>query len=151
MHRKQSAEFVTPRTAEKGFDLHGIKIKCTGIDIGKHWARAGPRDGASRSKEAERRGENLIPGLHASCDQSQPQGIGAGGATDGVGRAAEIRKLALESFALRPQNVMLRRAHASHGGEHFGAKLLILPLQIQHGHGVERCGARRLRLSRVRL
>src|SRR5258706_14067400 len=96
MNWQQRAEFVTPPDAEKRFHQAGIEIEWAGIDIGKHWTRTRPRNGSGRCKEAERRGENLISGLHSSSDEVHPQSVGSGGAPDGVTRSAEIPKLAAE-------------------------------------------------------
>src|ERR1035437_4815536 len=93
MNRQQDAELVVLAAAQKRFDLIRIEIECARIDIGKHGARAGPHDGAPRSKKTKWRGKNLICGLH-------PGG--------GVACPTEIGEFALESFNLRPENVLLR-------------------------------------------
>ena len=134
MNREQRAKPVTPAAAQKGFHLSGIEIEGARIYISKHRTRAGPRDGAGRGEKAERRGENLISGLHSRGCESQPQSVRAGGATHRFPCTAELRKLALESLDLRPQNVVLRRAHTADRGQHFGAHLLILALQVEQGH-----------------
>jgi hypothetical protein len=149
MNREQRAEFVTPAPAQKTLGLRGIEIKRARIDIGKHRARAGSRDGAGRGEKAERRGENLISGLHSSGQQSQPQGVSAGSTTDGFLRAAEFPQLALERLDLGAQDVMLRSAHSLDGCQHFGANPLILPLQIQHRHCVKRPRAWRRSVRRI--
>jgi hypothetical protein len=77
MNRDERAEFVALAAPQKSFHSRGIEIESAWIDIGKHRTRAGAHDGTGRSKEAERRGENLISGLHSSGNQSQPQGVGA--------------------------------------------------------------------------
>src|SRR5580704_2365139 len=91
MNREQRAEFIALAAAKKRFDSNGIKVKCARIDIRKHRTCSGAHDSAGRGKEAKRCGENLISRLHSRRNQSQPQSIGARGASHGVMRAAEVR------------------------------------------------------------
>src|SRR6267154_2133633 len=137
MNRKQRPKIVALGGTKKNFDTGGVEIKCLGIDIGKHRTRAGAYDGAGRSEETKRCGENQISGLHSGRGESEPQSISAGGAADGMGRATEVGKFALQCLDLGSQNVTLRSAYASHCCQHFGAHLLILPLQVEHRHGIE--------------
>src|SRR5258708_40254265 len=106
MNGKQRAEIVTPAAVQKTFDTRRVDVKRKGIDIGEYRTGAGPHDGAGRSEEAEGRGENLIAGLHSNRCESQPQSVGAGGAADGMGRAAKVGEFPLQRLDLRPQNVM---------------------------------------------
>src|SRR5580700_3105962 len=108
MNRQQDAELVVLAAAQKTFDLIRIEIECPRIDIGKHGARAGPHDGARRSKKTEWRGEYLISRLHSGGSEGEPQGVGARSATDCVACPTEIGEFALESFNLNPENVLLR-------------------------------------------
>jgi hypothetical protein len=107
MNRQQDAESVMPGFAHVRLNRNGIEVECLRIDIGERRARSRPHDCAGRSEKAERSGENLISRLYSSRSESQPQGIGSGGATDGVRRAAETRQFALKTFYLRPENVVL--------------------------------------------
>ena len=77
--------------------------------------------------------------------------MGARGAAHGIARNAEIRKLTLEILDLGTQNVVLRRAHPAHSGQHFGTHLLILWLQIKHRHRVRRRCAAGQRPRQIRL
>src|ERR1700693_5446728 len=102
MNRQQDADLGVLAAAQKRFDLIRIEIECPRIDVGKYRPRAGPHDGARRSKKTKWRCEYLISRLHSSGSESEPQGIGARSATDRVACPTEIGKFALESFDLRP-------------------------------------------------
>ena len=103
--------------------------------------RGGRRRARSQLAEAKKlKGvvRTRSPGCTPAASQGEPQRVGAGGASHGLARAAEIGHFALEMLDFRAEHVVLRRAHASHGLQDFGADLLILALQIQHGNSVER-------------
>ena len=66
------------------------------IDVKEDRPRPRSHDGTGGGKEAERRGDDRIAGLHADRGQRKPEGVGAGRASDGVFRAGERCKFALE-------------------------------------------------------
>src|ERR1700723_2046660 len=144
MNRQQGAELVVLAAAQKRFDLIRIEIECPGIDVGKYGPRAGPHDGARRSKKTKWRGEYLISRLHSGGSESEPQGVGAGSATDRVACPTETGEFAFESFDLRPKNVLLRCANPLNRRQYLVLHLQILAMQIEQGHAVEallvRCG-----------
>src|SRR5271166_2201522 len=121
MNRKQYAQLVALAAPQERRRLTRIEIKSRGIDIGEHGTCSGPRDGAGRSKKTEGCSQNLIARLQARSDQSQPQSVGAGGATHGIGRSAKASKFAFQFVDFRAENVMLRSADAPHRSQHFRA------------------------------
>src|ERR1700716_1411478 len=138
MDGEQRTKFPAVSVAQIFFYLNGIKIERGRFDVRKDGSRPGSHNGTGGSKETERRSENLIARLNAGGNQGQPQGVGPGRAADGFPCAAEIRDLALERFHLGTQNVLLGSAYPSDSAQDLSANLLILALQVKHGHGAGR-------------
>ena len=73
------------RGVQDGFHGCWVEIEGGGVDIGKDGRGPGAKNGADGGKEAERGGDDGVAGADAGRGQGQPEGVGAGGAADGMG------------------------------------------------------------------
>jgi len=106
------------------FDAGWGEVEGEGVDVGEDGAGSGAEDGAGGGEEAEGGGEDGVllmaaGGLGAVADsgggESKPEGVGAAGAADGVGRGAGEGGGALEGFDLGAEDEALRGADLSDG------------------------------------
>src|SRR6266851_2581500 len=68
MDGKQRSQLPVAAAPQVRFNLCGIEIEGSGIDVGKHRTCPGSRNCASGSEETEGSSKNLVPGLHAGGD-----------------------------------------------------------------------------------
>ncbi len=74
------------------------------------------------------------PGDDSGGGQSQPEGVGARGAADGVGHAQLLRSGFFKGGNRLTQNELLRGQDLAEGLHEFPVEGLILALEVQHGH-----------------
>ena len=74
------------------------------------------------------------PGCTPTAAKREPEGIGAGGAANGVGGAGERGEFAFERLDFRAQDEMLRGTHPFDSGQDLRADCGVLPAQVEHGH-----------------
>src|ERR1700722_8109765 len=98
MNWQQRAELGFAAAAKDFAYFLRVEIEGGGLNIGEDGAGSGAHDGAGRGEKAERGGGKAISGLHSRGGQGEPQGVGAGGTSYGLARAAEIGHFALELF-----------------------------------------------------
>ena len=81
-------------------------------------------------------------GADAGGGQRQPESVGARGAADGVGHA-QLRSGGLFKGGYRlAKNELLRLKHMPDRVQQFLVERAVLALEVQHGHGLGRCGWR---------
>src|SRR5262249_54421366 len=111
-----------------------VYVECARFDVREHWRSSKPRDATSRCKEREWSGDHLVPRTDIERHHSQQQGIGAGGATDSVVRAAVSCYCFLELSDLRSENEMLAAQNCRHGMSDLLSNGIMLNLQVQQRH-----------------
>ncbi len=114
-----------------GTDERRIEIQGAGIDVHEDRRCARPHNCAGRGKEAECGGDDRVPGLYTGGDQRQPERLRSRRTTHGAGCSRQRGNLALQRFDLRTEDEALRVADASDGGQHLGAKAIVLAAQVQ--------------------
>lgn len=90
-----------------GLELLDIEIEIVGANIDIDGPGAEPGNGAGRREEGKGDGNDLIALADAEGHEGQEQGIGAGGAADGVPDTAIGGRLLLESLDLRAHDELL--------------------------------------------
>src|SRR5205807_2705633 len=85
--------------SDLSFDLRGIEIKCAGVNVGKHRARAQNAGRRGRGYEAERGDDYFVAWPYPSGAQAEHQRIGARAYADAEASPAVARhSAASENF-----------------------------------------------------
>ena len=122
---------------EDGFDGCWVEIEGGGVDVGEDGSGSGAEDGADGGEEAERGGDDGVAGADAGGGQRQPEGVGAGGAADGVGHAELLGGCAFKCGDRLTEDKLLRLQYMADGFEQFVVERLVLAFEVEHGTGCE--------------
>ena len=130
---QNGAHALAARPVEDLFNRRRAQVEGGGIDVGQDGGGSGAQDGADRGEEAERGGDHGHAGADARGGLSQPQGIGARGAADGVGHAQTLFRCPLEGGHGFTEDELLRLQHMPKSFKQFRMERTILAFQVQHG------------------
>jgi hypothetical protein len=119
---------------DRGLDRGRVDVVGVGLDVHEDGLRTGAPDRAAGGEEGVRRGDDLIAGRQVDGHQRQQEGVGAGRAADGVGRAHVFADLRLQAADLGAHHEALGLQDLPDDRLDLVADRLVLGAQIQRRH-----------------
>ena len=121
-----------------GADGLRVDVEAAGQDVHEHRDGAAVADGLGGGDEGEGGGDDLVALADAGGAQGQVQGIGTGGAAEGVTHAKVVGGFLLEGLHIGAEDVAGIGQRLQHGRFDFVFQRLVLTLQVDHRdlHGV---------------
>ena len=112
-------------------DLCDIDVEGDGIDIDEHRLGAEQSNRSGGGNEGEGDGDDFIAGSDAEGHEREQDGVGAGGAANGMFDSDISRDRFLEGLHLGAENEVLGGENATYRRLHFRLDLLILRTEIE--------------------
>jgi hypothetical protein len=122
------------------FDRPGIDVEADRVDVDEDGAGTDPGDAAAGGEEGERTGDDFITPSNIERHQGQQQGVGSGGAGDGLAGVAVAADIVFELGHFIAQNESLLGEDFLDGVEHRRSDLPMLGDKVNQGNWTFRGG-----------